>query len=301
MSHRTAYYCGRWIAESDLSISVDDLGFAMGITVTERLRTFGHEVFRPDAHLERMRRSLQIIGLPAEAMVAELAAVIDEYVERHRDQMEPGDDWSIVLFATPGSGAGPTLCVHGMPIDFAGRAAPFDSGIKLVVSDHRQVPPNCWPAEAKHRSRMHYYLADLQAARKSADAKALLLDQEGYVGESSTANVVMYQQGVGVVTPTGRKVLPGVSVAVVGELANRLGIAFAERDFTLDELRQADEVWLTSTTVCMQPAVSLDGQAIGSGAPGPMFQRFLGEWSDLVGLDIRQQALRMAGHGPSHA
>lgn len=294
---REAYYCGHWIPESELAIAVSDLGFAMGVTVTERLRTVGGEVFRKQEHLDRMQRSLDIVGFSAGAMVAQLGQAIDEYLNRHRDQIEPGDDWAIIAFVTPGDGRRPTLCVHGRPLPFGEWADDFTTGVHLRLSDHRQVPPNCWPAELKCRSRMHYYLADRQARRADPQARAVLLDQEGYVAEASTANLVVYDSLHGLRTPRFSKVLHGVSVMVVEELAQQLGVPYREDDITVAELAAADEAWLTSTSICMLPVASFEGQAVGAGRPGAMYTRFLAAWSELIGVDIAHQARRFANRG----
>jgi branched-chain amino acid aminotransferase len=291
---RTAYLNGAWINERDLVIPVGDLGFALGVTVTERLRTFNGVVWRQAEHIARLANSLEIIGLDR-AIAAELDRVIGEYVLHHQSQRASGDDWAIVAFATPGDGHGrPLRCVHGFPLPFGGWAHQFQAGVKLVTSSIRQTPPNCWPAELKCRSRMHYYLADQEARRRDPHARALLLDQEGFIGEASTANVVAYSATEGVLSPRMEKVLPGVSVAVVREIAAELGVPFVERDITPAEFAAADEVWLSSTSVCQLPVVQLDGRPIGSGAAGPMYGRFLAAWNDRVGLDVAAQALRFA-------
>jgi branched-chain amino acid aminotransferase len=80
MTERLAYFCGEWIPESQVSIPLGDLGFTMGITVTERLRTFGGELFRKEAHLARMHASLDIIGLDAAAITSELDSAIERYL-----------------------------------------------------------------------------------------------------------------------------------------------------------------------------------------------------------------------------
>lgn len=294
MSGRTAYYCGNWIAESELAIPVGDLGFTMGATVTERLRTFGGQLFRKPQHLARLNNSLSIIGLDADQITAEIQDVLQEYLERHRDQIVPGDDWAIIVFATPGSGYGPTVCVHGLPLPFADWVASFEYGVVTYLSQHHQVPPTCWPTELKCRSRMHYYLANLEARGHDRAARAILLDQDGFVGEESTANIVTYHHDSGLATPLSSKVLPGVSVAVIAELANQLELPFAERDISLEEFRAADEVWITSTSICMLPVVEFQGQAIGNGQPGPMFARVLESWNKLAGTDIADQARRFA-------
>ena len=292
MATRWAYHNGEWIDDRTLTIPVDDLGFALGVTATERLRTFHAQPFRQAEHLQRMRQSCDTIGLAADAITAELDGAINEFCRRNAPLFVAGDDWAISAFATPGSGAGPTRCVHGFPLPFADWAEQFTTGVSLHVSDHRQTPANCWPPELKCRSRMHYYLADRQAKITEPGARALLLDQQGYVGEASTANVVAYRQQEGIVSPRMEKVLPGVSVAVVHELAEQLGVPFVERDLSLDELKSADEAWLSSTSACLLPVVRVDHQPLGTGSPGDEYRRFLNAWNELVGLKIADQAIR---------
>lgn len=299
MPPRQAYFNGRWIGESDLAISVTDPGFALGVTITERLRTFAGEVWRQAEHVRRLRRSAEIVGLPT-SVADELDAAITEYWRRHEplraaaSTPEAPDDWAIVAFATPGVGGEPTRCVHGMPLAFEGWAQQFAEGVSVWTSSHRQTPQDCWPAELKCRSRMHYYLADQEARAKEPGARALLLDADGYVGEASTANVVAYFEGEGIVSPVIAKVLPGVSVAVLRELANAAGAPFLERDMTVEDFGAADEIWIASTSICLLPVVRCDGQPIGDGRPGPMYTRMLGAWDELVGLDIAEQARRRA-------
>src|SRR4051812_6958550 len=76
MGNYAAYLNGDWVSSTDLRIPVDDVGFAMGATVTERLRTFRGRVFRLDEHLSRLGGSLRIVGLDADAIVAEIGQAI---------------------------------------------------------------------------------------------------------------------------------------------------------------------------------------------------------------------------------
>jgi branched-subunit amino acid aminotransferase/4-amino-4-deoxychorismate lyase len=296
MTTLLAYANGSWIAADDLAIAADDVGFLLGATVTERLRTFGHRVFRLPEHLDRMRRSLEIIGLDALAIVRQLEAAIPEFVAKNAGCIAADDDWSINAFATPGRiGAElPTVCVHGGPLPFHGWAAAYERGLSAVVSDVRQVPDNCWPSDLKCRSRMHYYLADMRARQRQPDARAILLDQEGDVAESTTANVLIYRDAEGLSTPPDDHVLVGISLGVVHELAGRLGIPFMRRRIKPEELRTADEVMLASTSVCLLPVVECDGRRIGSGTPGPTCARLLAGWGEMVGLDVAAQARKFA-------
>jgi len=287
---------GRWIPGAELSLAVDDVGFLLGATVTERLRTFRGQVFRRDEHLARLRHSLEIVGLDAAGITAQVAEAVSEFIERNRSQLPADDDWSILAFATPGiSGRGrPTVCVHGHPLQFQLWAPRYEAGLPVVISDVRQIPPQCLPPELKCRSRMHFYLADRQAVAARPGARAILLDEDGFVAEATTANVLIHRAGEGLVSPPKEHVLFGVSLGVVQELATRLDVPFTTRRLTVEEFRSADEVMLTSTSVCLLPIVECDGQPTGTGQPGPIYRRLLTAWSELVRVDIAAQARQCA-------
>jgi branched-subunit amino acid aminotransferase/4-amino-4-deoxychorismate lyase len=296
MTTRHAFLNGHWIREDSLAVSVHDTGFLLGATVTERLRTFRHEIFRLDQHMARMRRALEIMALDAPRLIGQITTAISEFPAQNRDQIDKEDDWSILAFVTPGVvGSGqPTVCVHGYPLLFHTWAELYEKGIAVAISDVRQVPATCWPTELKCRSRMHYYLADLEAKLEHNGARAILLDQDGFVGEASTANVLIYKSGEGLLSPPIESVLPGVTLGVVREMATRLNIPFHERRLNPQEFCEADEVFLTSTSGCMLPVVLCDGKPIGSGKPGPIFERLLAALSQYVGLDIVAQARRFS-------
>jgi branched-subunit amino acid aminotransferase/4-amino-4-deoxychorismate lyase len=87
-------------------------------------------------------------------------------------------------------------------------------------------------------------------------------------------------------------VLHGISLSEMIELAQRMGIPFKYRDLTVDDVATADEVMLSSTPLCLLPVTRFNNRPIGSGAPGPIFARIMDAWSEAVGIDIVQQAVR---------
>ena len=124
--------------------------------------------------------------------------------------------------------------------------------------------------------------------------RAILLDHAGNIVESSTANVLVYFANEGLVTPRREYVLPGISLLVVTELARDLDIPLTFRDITPAELSAADEIMLTSSSVCALPVVRCDGRTVGKGTPGQIYRRLLAAWSAIVEVDIVAQAKRFA-------
>jgi branched-chain amino acid aminotransferase len=164
----------------------------------------------------------------------------------------------------------------------------------LATTDIEQVSPRSWPASLKCRSRVHYYLADQQAAAIDPLARALMLDAQGFVTEASTANVVIYRAAEGLISPPLAEILHGVSLAMLVELAERLDIPFHQREIIVDDVAAANEVMLSSSPLCLLPVTRFNCRGVGTGVPGPIFSRLLDAWSSQVGVDIARQALRFA-------
>lgn len=296
-----AYWNGQRVPLSQAAVSIFDVGFIQGVTIAEQLRTFAGKMFRLEAHLDRLARSLAIVGIELPHPVTELGQIAEELVEHNRQLIDSGDDLGVTMFVTPGMSSaysavakqvGPTVCVHTQPLSFGQWADKYRTGDSLVVTNVLQVPANCWPRELKCRSRMHYYLADQQARRIAPGARALMLDENGFVTEASTANFVIYTKADGIVSPPKQHILPGVSVAVLEELARGLSIPFLRRELTVADVAAADEVLLSSTSPCVWSVTQLNGKPIADGKPGPISQRLRSAWSNLVGFDIEIQANR---------
>lgn len=298
---RLAYLNGQFVPAASLSVPIFDTGFVQGVTVAEQLRTFGGKLFRLDEHLKRLQRSLTIIGIP-DCDLTSLGEAAQELASNNHQLMASGDDIGLSLFVTPGpyptfappGPREPTIGMHTYPIPFHLWSEKYTTGERMVVSSVRQVPNNCWPLELKCRSRMHYYLADREACQVDPGARALLLDQEGFIAEASTASVVLFRDAEGFLLPPRDKILPGVSVGVLEELAREMSVPFLHRDLTVDDVHAADEVILCSTSPCLLPVVSFDGRPIGAGTTGTVLKQALAAWSRLVGLDIVEQAQRFS-------
>ena len=304
MSEPNVYLNGRMVPASQAHLAIYDAGVVLGATVTEMIRTFRRELYRLDDHLLRLARSLKYVRFDISMTRETLAAVCGELVAHNAALLDPGEELGLVLFVTAGeysryagSAGGddrqsPTICAHTFPMPFEMWAGPMCNGLHVITPSIRHVPPQCYDPNMKYRSRMHYYLADQEAHLADPDAAALLLDLDGNVAETSGANFLIVDQGV-IVSPTLRNILPGISRAVVIELAAKLGIPFAERDFQVFNVVNAEEAFTTTTPYCLMPVTKINGIPIGDGKPGPIFARLLEAWSREVGLDIRRQLVEV--------
>jgi branched-subunit amino acid aminotransferase/4-amino-4-deoxychorismate lyase len=296
-----AYLNGHFIPAAEALLPVSDGGFVQGTTVAEQLRTFGGQIFRLEEHVERLFHSLAVVEIDPGLTPADFITFAQHLIAKNYPLLTAGDDLGLAMFVTPGSysamvegDSSPTVCLHTFPLRFGQWAARFQQGESLATTEVRQVPTECWPPELKCRSRMHYYLADRQARRTFPGSRALMLDQQGFVVEATTANIILYRATEGLLLPPSEKILPGISQAVLLEIASELGIASQHRDLVPADVATADEVFLTSTSPCMIPVVRLNGQSIASGHPGPAYAKFMAAWSQRVGIDIIAQAQRFA-------
>ena len=304
MNEPCVYLNGEWLAASKAALSLTDAGFVLGATIAEQLRTFHGKIFRLDDHLARLEHSLSLVGIDPQLERGKLAELVREIAARNQRLLEQGDDLGISIFVTPGQypayasapdPAHPTVCLHTYPLPFRLWAEKYVSGQFLATTAIEQVPAECWPAAIKCRSRMHYYLADRQASHRHPGSCAVLLDRDGNVTETSTANLLLYRREEGLVSPPSNKILFGISLMELLDIASALRIPCIERDFTPREAAAADEVLLSSTPFCVLPGTRLDGQPISRGKPGEIFHRLLAAWSEIVGIDIARQAARFCG------
>lgn len=301
MERFQAYINGRFVPADEAHISLTDAGFVLGVTISEQLRTFEGQLFRLEDHLARLVRSLELVGLSDACSLTTIARAAHDLVDVNFPLIAEGGDLGLSIVVTPGpygsfsSGdAPPTVCLHTYKLPFARWADRYVEGEHLVVTPFEQVSPRSWPRAIKCRSRMHYYLADRYAAQQARGARALMLDQTGAVLETTTANVLVYREGEGLISPPNEAILPGISVAVTMELAAAEKVACVYRELSVEDVVTADEMFTTSTPSCLLPVTRFNQREIGTGAPGPIFARLMAAWCREVGLDVQEQARAMS-------
>lgn len=297
MAEPRAYLNGEWLPLSQARLSILDLGL-QGIAVAEMIRTFHHRPFRLEQHLQRLQHSLEAVGFDPGLSLSELADIGERLVRENSRLIPAAHDLGLVYFVTAGvnptylGAAGgqlrrPSVGVQTFPLPFELWAAKYEAGQRLVIPQIRQLAAEALDPTIKHRSRLHWHLAEREARLVDPQANALLLDQQGHLTETASGNLCVVRGGV-ILTPA-ENALKGVSLQVVAELAADLEIPLRRVDLPPSDALAADEVFTTSTPYCLLPVTWLNGCEIGDGAPGPVFRKLLATWSELVGVDIAEQ------------
>ena len=300
MPARLVYLNGRFVPEQEARISIFDSALMFGDMVFEMTRSFGQKPYRLRQHLERLYASLRYVEIDCGLSIDEMESATHETIESNLPALD-GLDFQIMHDVTRGGmqlyeslvteGTDPVVSINVFPLvrHIGWMAEKYETGVHFVITPQQSVPARYIDPKVKNRSRVHYKIAELHAARLEKGAMALLTDERGFITEGTGSNLFIVKDGE-VLTPRGHDVLRGVSRDACMRLARQLGIPVQEADLGAYDVREADEAWFTATTVCMVPCTRFDFQPIGDGSPGPVYRRLLAAWSEEVGVDIAAQA-----------
>lgn len=302
-----AFLNGRFVPVRELSLAASDAGFVSGVAVTDFCRTYRHRLFRWPDHLARLRHDGAACRIPLPYSDAELTAAAERLVVEHSTTLPNNSDLAVVTFATPGplgyfSGLSengpPTVGMHAFPLAASRYRRFYSEGVTLAVAGvNPLVGAGIVPAGVKHRNRLAWWLAEQVVAdptdpRYCPGAVAVLTDSEGRAADTAIGSVVAIRDNAVLRSPVGR-VLESVSLAVLKEIAERLGLGFAEMDQTVADLLTVDELLLVGSGFGVAGVRQLVDSATCKDRefpwPGPQTDRIIAAWSDLVGVDITRQ------------
>ena len=301
MSSRLVYFNGEFVPEREARVSIFDSALMYGDMAFEMTRTFNQQPFRLREHLERLYASLRLLEIDCGLTIDKMEAVTLETLQRNLPTEADNMDWQIMHDVSRGTlplyasvfpkGVRPTVSVNCWPlITHTGGFAPnYDSGVEIIIPAQQALPAHLVDAKAKTRSRMHYRMAELQAARAGTGKWPVLLDPDGFLAEGPGWNIFLVKDEI-LYAPEPRNILLGVSRGATIELAGTLGIEVRETNLGRYEALTADEIFCTATTYCLVHAISFEGQTIADGKPGPIFQKLTAAWKELAGVDFVTQA-----------
>jgi branched-chain amino acid aminotransferase len=268
---------GRVFDQEHAVVSVFDHGFLYGEGVYETLRTFNGQPFLFDRHMQRLRNSAGMLQLTG--------PLVDEELKRRcRDTMDaaglgrgPENEAYIRILLTrgigelsydPGACPVPSVIVIVKPqIDPPAHA--YEQGVTLALVDVVRNHPGSVNPLIKSNNLLNNALAMQEAARRGA-FEGIMRNFRGELAECTTSNLFLVSDGVALTPPLASGLLPGITRAFLFEVGEEAGITVREAVLRDDDLMNADEVFITSTTRGVVPATRIDNRVVGSGAPGPV-------------------------------
>ncbi len=275
---------GRIGGERDAVISVLDHGFLYGEGVYEVVRTYQRTPFLLDRHLQRLRRSAQMIHMDLPFTDAELVAKLGETIAAffaHPDNRTVADVY-VRLIVTRGEGeisydpsscARPSLVIIVKPL--VGLAPEvYERGVKVVIASVVRNHPCSINPLIKSNNLLNNALAAQEAYRRGA-FDAVMRNYRGEIAECSIANLFVIRAGTVLTPPLGTGLLSGITRGFVLELCPEVGVKIVEQVLHDEDLFGADESFLTSSTQEVVPVVEVDDRKIGTGRPGPVTRKLI--------------------------
>lgn len=266
-------------------VSVFDRGFLYGDSVYETIGTVRGRLFALSDHLDRLARSAQRLSLrlpPRETIeraILETVAAAGNAESRVRVMVTRGGG---KLELDPASADEPRLVVIVQPL---GGPTPemYDRGVAVaIVSVTRNLPGAIDPA-IKSGNYLNNVLALSEARQRPGVHEAILLSAAGSVAEGASSNVFAVAGGELRTPSLAVGILDGITRGKVIALARAAGIPCREVEFmSPDELRQADEAFLTSAARGVLPVTRIDEGPVGDGAPGPVTRRIMALYTRLT-------------------
>ena len=279
------YINGEFKDKSEASVSVYDHGLLYGDGVFEGIRVYNGEVFRLDAHIDRLYNS-------AKAIVLQIPLSKQEFVEAIEKTLEVNGltDGYIRAVVTRGIGTlglDPTKCHDSQVIIIADTVSLYPRelyrrGLEVVTVPTIRNHHNVLSPKIKSLNYLNNILAKIEA-RQAGVVEAIMLNSHGYVAECTGDNLFIVSDGELVTPPPDAGILEGITRETVMNLGRKGGIPVDERQLTRFDLYVADECFLTGTAAELIPVVRIDSRQIGDGTPGEMTLRLLEMFRDETG------------------
>ena len=279
------YVNGDYVRKSEAVISVYDSGFQHGDGVYEGIRAYDRRVYRLDEHIKRLYESCYTLGIDIGKTKDEMKRIVKELVKKN---IEAGfHDIHMRLQVTRGfkaqTGMHPTLNITRSSIVICVDQKPpiFNKeGITLVTTWLKRYSPSYMDPKIHCCNQLNQIMAACEAIRQGAD-EAIMLDQNGYVAETNSTNLQMIKDGA-LVLHTLDSQLPGITRRTMIQIAKDMGMEMQERNVSVSEYYNADEVFVCGTVGEIVPVKTIDGKKIGQRLPGPITEKFAQEYRKMT-------------------
>ncbi len=270
---RTVYVNGEFLPETEATVSIFDRGFLFADGVYEVTSVLGGKLLDFAGHAARLERSLNELDMAA-------PCTMDELLEIHRElvSLNDIDEGMIYLqitrgaaadrdFAYPPADTKPTLVLFTQSKPGLADSPAAKAGIKVIsIEDQR------WGRRDIKTVQLLYPSMGKMMAKAEGKDDAWMVE-DGFVTEGTSNNAYIIKDGKIITRHLGNEILHGITRAAVLRFAREAQMVVEERAFTIEEVKAADEAFITSASTFVMPVVEIDGDEIGSGTPGPVASR----------------------------
>src|SRR5690348_1536005 len=299
-NQRIAWFNGKFMPENQVLIPFRDRSWKYGDGAFDMTRTFNGVPFRLKEHIDRFYRSLRYLRIDPGLSPREMIGLSEQVVERNEHLRQDAGDWWVGQRVSRGVDAvgdegwdhtGPNVVIEVVPLPLKQRARHFRDGAEVMVTATRRTSPSMLSPRAKMHNYLNMIVAEMPVKASNPEAWAILLDENGNLAEGLGSNIFIVRDGR-LLTPRDRYVLPGVSRQMTTDLARELGIPCEQRDLDMFDAETADEMFLTSTSLCILPVRSFNGGVVADGkVPGTITGQLMAAYSKAVSCDFVQQYL----------
>ncbi len=263
-----AYYNGKFVAESDICISPRDLGILRGYVVFDVMPVYRGRPFHADRHFARLARSAEMLRLELPVDDTQFVSIVSELVQQAG--LTEATIRTVLSGGPSENGFRPVSGRENFFILIDPVHVPdvsiYRDGVRLITLSYERSLPQVKFAN-------HAVAIQDLTRRDRAGAYETLYVNGGVVSECSQSNLFFVRDGQ--ISTTWDDVLWGITQGLVMELAAARGNTVKKTSITLEELFQADEIFITGSSKALVPVVEIDGQMIGSGTVGPITRELM--------------------------
>lgn len=281
------YIDGEYFDKKNAKISVFDHGLLYGDGIFEGIRFYEGRVFKLKEHIQRLFISAKAILLEIEMTQDEMEEAVCETIRKNGLT-----DGYVRLLVTRGVGTlglSPFACDKSTVIIIADTISlypdeKYKEGLKLITCSTRRTAPAALSPSVKSLNYLNNVMAKVEAIFADAE-EGLMLNEQGFVAECTGDNIFVVRDGKIKTPPSSAGALPGITREVIFQIAENLGVGIEESQMTRYDIYAADECFLTGTAAEVIAAVSLDRRLIGNGKPGPITEKFIESFRNIVGQE----------------
>jgi branched-chain amino acid aminotransferase len=285
------YVDGDYCKKEEAKVSVFDHGYLYGDGIFEGIRFYNGRVFKLDEHIERLYMSAKAIFMEIPMTKQEMIDALLETIRRNN--LRDGYIRLVVSRGKGDLGLSPTKCPKPFVLIIADSITlypneMYEKGMKVITASTRRNNPLSIDPQVKSLNYMNNILAKIEANRVGVP-EAIMLNNSGYVAECTGDNIFIVKDGIVYTPPIHVGVLDGITRKTAMYICEKMGIEVYEKEFTLYNVYNADECFLTGTAAEAIAVTEADERIIGNGRPGPITKRILEAFRDIVkneGTDI---------------